>query len=212
MRTGWRERPKLGSVKFAVAVAVLVYYQLVCAQVLFAADPLAESARQKLASIKEEKLIAGSAVTITTQEWNAWVRAEIAEEKDIGLREPKIALGQGSVTFDVIADLGKLAAGANGAGVFARMLEGERTVKIVMRPETANGKITVHLESAEISGVALSGVILKLVAQLVVSTLFDDVKIDEPFDLPHKVDRATVEPEKSIFFIGPTPSSKPAAR
>jgi hypothetical protein len=193
-------------VKFAVAV-------LVCAHVLFAADPLAESARQKLASIKEEKLSPGTAVTITTQEWNAWVRAEIGEEKDLGLREPKLTLGQGSVTFDVIADLGKLAAGSNGAGVFARMLEGERTVKIVMRPETANGKITVHLESAEISGVQLSGVILKLVAQLVVSTLFDDVKIDEPFDLPHKVDHATVEPAKSVFFIGPLqPEPRPAAR
>lgn len=191
--------------KFAVAV-------LVCSQFVYAADPLAESARQKLASIKAEKLPPGTVVPITIQEWNAWVRAEIGEEPEIGLREPKLTLGQGSVTFEVIADFGKLAAKANGAGIFAQMLSGERPVKIAMRPETANGKITVHLNTAEISGVALSGVLLKLVAQLVVSRLFDDVKIDEPFDLPHKVDHATVEPAKSEFFIGPLPPPKIVAR
>jgi hypothetical protein len=197
-------------VKFAVAV-------LVCSQLVYAADPLAESARQKLASIKAEKLPAGAVVPITIQEWNAWVRAEIEEEKDIGLREPKITLGQGTVTFEVIADFGKLAAKSNGAGMLSQMLAGERPVKLTARPDTANGKITVHLDSAEISGITLNGVLLKLVAQLVISRLFDDVEIDQPFDLPHKVDHATVEPSKSQFFIGPLQaqppqSSRPQAR
>ena len=191
--------------KFAVAVLVL-------SQFVYAADPLAESARQKLASIKAEKLPPGTVVPITIQEWNAWVRAEISEEPEIGLREPKLTLGQGSVTFEVIADFGKLAAKSNGAGIFSQMLAGERPVKIAMHPETANGKITVHLDTVEISGVALSGVLLKLVAQLVVSHLFDDVKIDEPFDLPHKVDHATVEPAKSQFFIGPLQAPQPSGR
>lgn len=186
--------------KFAVAV-------LVCSQLVYAVDPLAESTRQKLASIKAEKLAPGTVVPITTEEWNAWVRAEIEEEKDIGLRQPKLTLGNGSVTFEVIADFGKLAAKANGNGIFAQMLSGERPVKIAMRPETANGRITVRLDLVEISGVPLSGVLLKLVAELVVSRLFDDVKIDEPFDLPHKVDHATVEPAKSQFFIA-SPSAK----
>ncbi len=192
--------------KFAVAI-------LLCAQFVYAADPLAESARQKLASIKAENLKPGTVVPITTQEWNAWVKAEIAEEPEIGLRDPKIVLGQGTVTFEVIADFGKLAAKANGNGILAQMLAGERPVKLTARPDTANGKITVHLDSAEISGVTLSGVLLKLVAELVISRLFDDVTIDQPFDLPHKVDHATIEPAKTQFFIGPLPqpsSNSPA--
>ncbi|MEI9815208.1 MAG: hypothetical protein WDO18_22300 [Acidobacteriota bacterium] len=187
---------------------------LVClsAHLLLAADPLAESARAKLALLKAEKAPPGSTTTITAQEWNAWARAEIADEPDIGLRDPKLTFGTGTVMFEVVADFGKLATRAKANGLFAKMLEGERAVKIAVRPETADGKVTVRLDLVEISGIPLSGGILKLVAELVISRLFDDVKIDEPFEIGHKIDHAVIDPAKVQIVVAGQPPSKPAAK
>jgi hypothetical protein len=176
----------------------------------WAADPYAESARAKIAMIREDQAPAGAVIPISAQEWNAWIRAELAGEPELGLREPKVTLGDGQVTFEVLADFGKLARGAN--GVFARLLEGERTVKLVARPETAAGQVTVRLELLEINGVALSGVLLNAAAELVMAAVFDGVRVNQPFAMGHNIDRAAIEPGLVRVFIAAPPAATPRER
>jgi hypothetical protein len=164
------------------------------------AETLAESARAKLKLIEDDKAAPGSVITISSAELNAWIRAELGEEPQLGLRDPKFEMGEGgTASFEAFADFQKLA-GAQG-GLFATLLSGERKVKIVILPETAAGKVTVHLKLVEISGVPLSGMLLALAAKLVLTQIYDDVKIDEPFDLGHNMDHAVIEPMTLKVFI-----------
>lgn len=183
---------------------------LAMAAMLAAADPYAESARAKIAMIREDQAPAGAVIPISAQEWNAWIRAELADEPDLGLRDSKVTLGTGTVTFEAIADFGKLARGAN--GLFARLVEGERTVKLVARPESAGGQVTVRLELLEISGVPLTGVILNAAAELVMAAVFDDVHVNQPFAMGHNIDRAVIEPGSVRVFIAGPRSAKPQER
>ncbi len=163
------------------------------------ADALAEGARAKLAIIQDDKAAPGSVIHFSAQELNAWIRAELAEEPQVGLRETKLELGEGTVSFEALADFQKLAGGQN--GMFATLLGGERRVKIVVQPETAAGKITVHLKLVEISGVPLSGILLDLAAKLVLTQVYDEVQVDQPFDLGHNIDHALIEPGSLKVFI-----------
>ena len=166
---------------------------------MFGADALAEGARAKLAIIEDDKAAPGSVIHFTSQELNAWIRAELAEEPQVGMRETKLELGEGTVSFEALADFQKLAGGQG--GMFATLLSGERKVKLVVQPETAAGKITVHLKLAEISGVPLTGILLNLAAKLVMSQVYDEVQVDQPFELGHNIDHAIVEPGSLKVFI-----------
>jgi hypothetical protein len=166
---------------------------------MFAADAEVEHARAKLALIEDDKAAPGSVIEFTAAELNAWVRAELAEEPEIALREPKLVLGEGRVSFETLANLAKLAGGEG--GIFARLLEGERQVKLEVEPETKAGKITVHLKRVELSGVPLSGILLNLAAKLVLSRVYEETEIDAPFELGHNIDHAVVEPGRLTVYI-----------
>ncbi len=176
-----------------------LFLLILLAPLLTAADAAAESARAKLALIEDDKAAPGSVIVITSVELNAWIRAELAEEPGVGLREPKLDLGEGTASFDALADFQKLA-GAEG-GLFARMLEGERKVKLAVQPDTSAGKVTVHLKSAEISGVPLSGILLNLAAKLVLSRVYEETQIDQPFEMGHNIDHAVIEPTALHVYI-----------
>jgi hypothetical protein len=172
---------------------------LVTLPVARAADALAESARAKLAMIEDDKAPPGSVIVLSSQELNAWIRAELSEEPQIGLREAKLEMGEGTATFETLADFQKLA-GAQG-GMFATLLGGERKVKIVVQPETAAGKVTVKLKLVEISGVPLSGILLNLAAKLVLSQVYEGTEIDQPFEMGHNIDHAVIEPTMLRVYI-----------
>ncbi len=169
---------------------------------LLHADPLADSARAKLALIEDDKAAPGSVIVFSAQELNAWIRAELAQEPQVGMREPKLELGDGTVSFDALVDLQKLA-GAQG-GLFAQLLAGERKVRIVAAPETAAGRITIRLKLVEISGVPLSGILLNLAAKLVLSRVYEETEIDQPFDMGHNIDHAVIEPAALHVYIKST--------
>ncbi|MEO5925532.1 MAG: hypothetical protein ABIR70_17050 [Bryobacteraceae bacterium] len=166
---------------------------------VFAADPLAEMARAKLALIEDDKATPGSVITFTSQELNAWIRAELAEEPQVGMRETKLELGEGTVSFEALADFQKLASGQG--GMFATLLAGERKVKLVVQPETTAGKVTVKLKLLEISGVPLTGILLNLAAKLVMSQVYDEVQVDQPFEMGHNIDHAVIEPTGLRVYI-----------
>jgi hypothetical protein len=163
-----------------------------------AADPLAARARAKLTQIKEDKAKKGSVIVFTSQELNSWIREELAEEPALGMRDTKLELSDGIVSFEAIADFGKLAGGnplVNG------LIGGERPLKIVAQPDTAAGKVTVHLKQVEISGVPLSGILLNFAAKLVISLFYDDVEIDQPFEMGHNIDHATIDAAALRVYI-----------
>jgi hypothetical protein len=167
---------------------------------LLAQDPdIVARTRTKLALIEDDQAEPGAVIAITSQELNAWVRAELAEEPDIALREPNVELGHGTVSFEALADLAKLANGE--AGIFARLLEGERRVKVEVEPETKAGKVTIHLKRVELSGIPLSGVILTMAAKLVLSRVYDETEIDAPFAMGHNIDHAVIEPTQFRVYI-----------
>lgn len=160
-----------------------------------AIDPLAEAARNKITTIKKDKATPGSTITLSSAELNAWARAELGEE-NLGVRNPKIGLGPGSLHLEATADFGKLAGGKNNKdGMLAKVLAGDRLIKMAMRPEAVGGKLTVHLDLVEISGIQLSGALLRLAAGLVLSQLSGDIVLDEPFKLGHNIDSASVSPD-----------------
>ncbi|MEO8100220.1 MAG: hypothetical protein ABI811_21140 [Acidobacteriota bacterium] len=166
-----------------------------------AADPVAAMARAKLNLIKEGKAASGSVFVFTPAEVNAWVREELAEEQS-GIRETKITFGDGTLAFEALVDLRKLADKKSEMNVLmAKLLEGERPVKMALRPESSAGRLTLHMTSVEISGVPLSGVVLDLLAGFVIRHLYDDAKINEPFDMDHNIDHATLEPAALRVYI-----------
>jgi hypothetical protein len=170
------------------------------APLLPAADALAEIARAKLALIEDDLAAPGSVFVFTAQELNAWIRAELSDDPEAGMRESKLEMGSdGTVTFEALADFRKLAGGQG--GLFAGMLAGERKVKLTVLPETSAGKITVKLKLVEISGVPLSGILLNFAANLVLSRVYEDVVIDEPFELGHNIDHAVVTPAELRVYI-----------
>ncbi len=165
-----------------------------------AADPLAESARAKLAIIEDDKAAPGSVIVFTIQELNAWVRTELAEEPEVAIREPRLEMGaDGTVSLEALVDLQKLA-GEKG-GLFATLLAGERKAKIVALPETSGGKITIRMKLVEISGIPLTGILLNMAAKVVLSRLYEDTEIDSPFEMGHNIDHAKVEPSKLTVYI-----------
>jgi len=169
---------------------------------LAAGDPTAAICRAKLNLIKQNKATPGSVFVFPPAEINAWAREELGEE-DLGIHDPKLEFGDGgTVTFNATVDLSKIAGKKSDiTALFARLLEGQRPVKLTIRPETASGKITLHLISAEIAGIPLSGVILETLAGFVVQHIYEDAKVSEPFDLGHNIDHAIVEPMSLRVFI-----------
>ena len=59
-----------------------------------AADPLAERTRNKLARIKADKVPPRTILVSSERELNSWIRAELAEEQGLGLRETKLELAE----------------------------------------------------------------------------------------------------------------------
>ncbi len=161
-----------------------------------AANPQAEAARAKFTSIKKDKAAPGSTIVLTSEELNAWARAELAEEPALGIREPKIGLGPGSIHVDALVDFGKLAGGKkNQDGLLAWRLGGGRRIKLALRAEAQSGKVTVHLDLVQIAGLNLSGKVLNAAAGLLLTALSKEIVIDQPFKLGHSIDSATVSPE-----------------
>lgn len=163
-----------------------------------AADAEAELARVKLAMIQDDKAPRGAVLTFTPSELNSYIRAELAEESDVGIREPKLELGDGTVSFEGLADFRKI---AKSNGMFAALLEGERKVKIVAAPASSAGNVSVNLKLVEISGIPLTGMLLNLAADLVISRVFDDVLLDRPFAMKHNIDHAAITPSLLRVFI-----------
>ena len=91
-------------------------------------------------------------------------------------------------------DLTKLSKGNNVNPLIARLIEGERPLKVSIRVESAMGRATVFLTHVELSGVAIDGSILDFLIKHFVQPRYPDIHINEPFDLDFNIDRIEIQP------------------
>ncbi len=165
----------------------------VAASALLAADPLANSAQKKLDSISDRKLKRGAVVTLSPREINAWIHEKAVKAFPEGIRNERIELGPGTTDGTALVDLMKLSKG-NVNTLIARLIDGERPLKISIRVESSNGRATVYLTRVELSGVAIDGSILDFLIRHFVQPRYPDIKINEPFDLDYNIDRIDIQP------------------
>jgi len=167
----------------------------VITSVLFAGDPLADSAQKKLDSISDQKLKPGAVVTLTPREINAWIHEKAVKAFPEGIRNEHIDLGPGTTDGNALVDLTKISKTKNSVNpLIARLIEGERPLKVSIRVESANGRCTVFLTRVELSGVAIDGSILDFLIKHFVQPRYPDIKINEPFDLDFNIDHIEIHP------------------
>jgi hypothetical protein len=162
---------------------------------LCAADPLADSTQKKLDSISDRKLKPGAVVTLTPREINAWIHEKAVKAFPEGMRNEHIELGPGTADGTAVVDLTKLSGNKNGVNpLIARLIDGERPLRIAIRVESANARATVYLTRVELSGVAIDGSVLDFLIKHFVQPRYPDIKINEPFDLDFNIDRIEIQP------------------
>ncbi len=172
----------------------------VVASTLLAADPLANSAQKKLDSISDRKLRSGAVVTLSPREINAWMHEKAVKAFPHGLRNERIELGPGTTDGTALVDLMQLSNG-NVNALIARLIDGERPLRISIRVESARGRATVFLTRVELSGVAIDGSILDFLIKHFVEPRYPDIKINEPFDLDYNIDRIDIQPSGVRILI-----------
>lgn len=167
----------------------------VTASALFAADPLADSAQKKLDSISDQKLKPGSVVTLSPREVNAWIHEKAVKAFPEGVRNEHIDLGPGTADGNALVDLTKIGKSKNSVNpLIARLIEGERPLRVAIRVESANGRATVFLTHVELSGVAIDGSILDFLIKHFVQPRYPDIKINEPIELDFNIERIEIQP------------------
>jgi hypothetical protein len=120
-----------------------------------------------------------------------------------GLRQPRLELGNNSATGYALIDFLKV---RHGAGVetnwlLAKLIQGEKPVKVHARMQSANGRATVHLQRVEIGGLAVNGSTLDFLIHTFFLPLYPNAKIDEPFELADRMDRIEVTPAEARIYI-----------
>jgi len=167
----------------------------VTASILLAGDSLADSAQKKLDSISDRKPKPGAVVTLSAKEVNAWIQEKAGKAFPEGIRNEHIDLGPGTADGTALMDLTKISKTKNGVNpLIARLIEGERPVRIAIRVESAKGRATVFLTHVELSGVAIDGSILDFLIKHFVQPRYPDIKINEPFDLDFNIDHIEMQP------------------
>ena len=164
------------------------------ASIIFAGDPLADSAQKKLDSISDRKLKPGAVVSLSAKEVNAWIHDKAVKAFPEGIRNEHIDLGPGTADGNALVDLTKIGKSKNGVNpLIARLIEGERPIRIAIRVESAKGRATVFLTHVELSGVAIEGSILDFLIKHFVQPRYPDIKINEPFDLDFNIDHIEIQ-------------------
>lgn len=168
-----------------------------------AADPQAARVARKLDIIQSGKAKPGAVYVFTVAELNAWARAKAPTVVPHGLRRPRLELGNNSATGYALVDFLKI---REGAGIqtnwlIAKLIQGEKAVKVTARIQSANGRATVSLQRVEIGGLAVTGSTLDFLIHTFFLPLYPNAKIDEPFDLADRIDRIEVTPAEARVYI-----------
>jgi hypothetical protein len=171
--------------------------------VSFAADPRAASARYKFDLIESGKAKPGSVITFSSDELNAFARAKAPEIVAEGLRQPRVVLGNNSATGYALIDFLKA---RNGSGVetnwlLAKIIEGEKPVKVIALLQSGNGRAKVTLQRVEIGGLAVTGATLDFLIHTFFLPLYPNAKIGQTFALEDRIDRIEVTQAGARVYI-----------
>lgn len=85
--------------------------------------------------------------------------------------------------------------------LMARLLAGERPVRVKARIRSGGGRATVDLERVEISGLTVSGAALDFLIRNFVLPYYPEAKIGQPFELAHRIERLEVRPSEVRVLI-----------
>jgi len=131
---------------------------------------------------------------LTPLELNAWARQRV-KDTVAGVRDPQITLHEGSAEAYALVDFAKVQANEerDANPILAKMLSGERPLRVAAHLESSRGRATVHLTRVEINSVAMTGSVLDLLVRAVFRPMFPEAHIDEPFDLADNVERIEVQ-------------------
>ena len=177
---------------------------LACATpVCSALDAQAERVQRKIDLIRSGHARPGSVMVFTVAELNVWGRAKAAEIAPQGFRQARVELGSGTATAYALVDFLKLrhAAGIETNWLVAKLIEGEKPLKVMAAIQSAHGRATVHLTRVEIGGIAVSGAPLDFLIQTFFMPLYPDAKIDQPFELADGVERIEVRPIQALVYM-----------
>ncbi len=178
---------------------------LACAWAVHAADPAYSSARRKLDLIEEHRAPRGSVIVFSQAEINAWARVEVPAVVPEGIRDERVELGNGSATGYALVDLLTMrqARGRDTNWFVARLIEGERPLRVMVDLQSGHGRCTVFLRRVEISGVAASGAALDFLIRTFFLPLYPDAKIGQPFELGYNIDRIDVRADGVRVTVKP---------
>jgi hypothetical protein len=84
----------------------------------------------------------------------------------------------------------------------ARLLDGERPVRVTARVTSSDGQATVDVQQVEISGMSIDGPMLNYLIDNYLRPTYPTAKIGEPFRLGHRIERLEVKPEGVGVLIG----------
>jgi hypothetical protein len=172
---------------------------LSAAAIAVAVDDYA-SVKQKLAQIEGGKLKAGSRVTLTPRELDAYA----AKEAPNGVRNPRLELQSGIAKGNALVDFGKVrrAQGYQPGWLMSKLLDGERPVSVTARIRSGSGKATVDVQSVEISGVTVDGQMLDFLIRNFLLAMYPTAVVGQPFELGHRIDRLDIQPGAVGVVIG----------
>jgi hypothetical protein len=179
-------------------------------------SPEAASAASKLSLIRSGHATPGSTVTFSSREINAYATAQLPTYVPRGLRNARVELGNGSITGTALVDFVQLrqAAGQTTNWFLAKLLEGERPVRVTTSVQSNRGQATVYLRSVEISGISVSGSSLDFLIDNFVRPVFPEVCVNQPFPLLDNIERIEVRPNAASALIKaqlPKPPLAPAS-
>src|SRR5205823_12816997 len=109
----------------------------------------------------------------------------------------------GAATATAVVDLLKIrhGQGENTPWLIAKLIEGEKTLKVSARIQSAHGRATVYLQRVELSGLAVSGPTLDFLIRTFFLPLYPNAKINQPFELHDDVERIEVAPVQARVVI-----------
>jgi hypothetical protein len=168
-----------------------------------AVDPAA-LVRARIKQIQTGRSRPGTVFTFTSSDLNAYARSEAAQIVPEGLRQPRLELGNGSASAFAFIDFLRIrhAQGENTPWLIAKLIEGERPIRVQTHIQSGGGKATIFLDRVEISGVAVTGSTLNFLIDTFFHPLYPDAKINQPFELADRVDRIEVTPSQARVLIG----------
>lgn len=155
------------------------------------------SIQRKFDLIESDRLAPGTRVVLTSRELNAYAAAESAQYGAGGVRDPRLELGNGTVTGTALIDFLKLrqAEGKSPGWMMSKLLSGERPVRVTVSIQSGGGRARVDVQSVEISGVTIDGKTLDFMIENFLIPSFPEAQVGRYFELSHRVDRLEVRPE-----------------